>query len=263
MCSFNSLNGVPGCANSYTETQILKKEWGFDGFIESDYTAVAETRACPPKKPDEGPCGHGTAADGPEAGANALMAGTDSEMVSTNIRDYGKQLLADGRISKQRLDDAVRRILRVKFRAGLFEHPYVDQAKAADPASFLTTADRKAARTAAGRSMVLLQNKGQTLPLDPAKKTAVIGPLGDDQHDMLGPWWGKGEDADAVSVLQGITAGSSATTTYAQGCALSNEEPADYDPARRLPDSMPASPRPSPRRRPPTRWCSRSGRPAR
>ena len=77
------------------------------------------------------------------------MAGTDSEMVSTNIRDYGKQLLADGRISMKRLDDAVRRILRVKFRAGLFEHPYVDQAKATDPASFLTAADRKAARTAA------------------------------------------------------------------------------------------------------------------
>ena len=65
MCSFNSLNGVPGCANRYTETTILKKQWGFDGFIESDYTAVAETRACPPRTPDEGPCGHGTAADGP------------------------------------------------------------------------------------------------------------------------------------------------------------------------------------------------------
>ncbi len=126
MCSFNSLNGVPGCANEHTETDILKKEWGFDGFIESDYTAVAETRACPPKKPDEGPCGHGTAADGPEAGADALMAGTDSEMVSTNIRDYGKQLLAQGRISMSRLDDAVRRILRIKFRAGLFERPYVE-----------------------------------------------------------------------------------------------------------------------------------------
>ena len=74
MCSFNSLNGVPGCANEHTETDILKKQWGFDGFIESDYTAVAETRACPAKKPDEGPCGHGTAADGPEAGAEALMS---------------------------------------------------------------------------------------------------------------------------------------------------------------------------------------------
>ncbi len=231
MCSFNSINGVPGCANPYTETTILKRQWGFDGFIESDYTAVAETRACPPKKPAEGPCGHGTAADGPSAGANALMAGTDSEMVSTNIRDYGKQLLADGRISRKRLDDAVRRILRVKFRAGLFEHPYVDQSRAADPASFVTPADRKAARTAAGRSMVLLQNRNGTLPFDSSKNTAVIGPLGDDQHDVLGPWWGKGEDGDAVSVRTGITAASSGTTTYAPGCSLSNEEPPAYDPA--------------------------------
>ena len=101
MCSFNSINGVPGCANKDTETDILKKEWGFDGFIESDYTAVAETRACPQKNPDgtPAPCGHGTAADGAEAGANALMAGTDSEMVSTHIRDNGEKLLAQKKIT--------------------------------------------------------------------------------------------------------------------------------------------------------------------
>src|SRR3954471_4826330 len=128
MCSFNALNGVPGCANKDTETNILKKEWGFDGFIESDYTAVSETRACPQTNPDgtPAPCGHGTAADGAEAGANSLMAGTDSEMVSTHIRDNGVQLLAQKKITMSRLDDAVRRILRVKFRAGLFDHPYVD-----------------------------------------------------------------------------------------------------------------------------------------
>ena len=92
-----------------------------------------------------------------------------------------------------RLDDAVRRILRVKFRAGLFEHPYVDQAKATDPASFVTAGRPQGGpRRRAGRSMVLLKNNGATLPLDPSKKTAVIGPLGDDQHDMLGPWWGRG-----------------------------------------------------------------------
>jgi beta-glucosidase len=234
MCSFNAINGVPGCANPYTETDILKKEWGFDGFIESDYTAVAETRACPPVTPDEGPCGHGTAADGPEAGANALMAGTDSEMVSTNIRDYGAQLLAQRRISMSRLDDAVRRILRVKFRAGLFDHPYVNQAKATDPASFLTPADRTAARTAAGRSMVLLQNNNATLPFDSSKKTAVIGPLGNDQHDMLGPWWGQGQDTDAVSVYDGIKA-QSPGATFTQGCTVSNEEPPAYDPANDCP----------------------------
>src|SRR5207342_2038524 len=119
MCSFNAINGVPGCANHDTETKLLKNEWGFDGFVESDYTAVAELRACPGVKPDGGPCGHGVAADGPDAGALALNAGTDSEMVSTNIRDYGEQLLADGKIQMSRLDDAVSRILRVKFRAGL------------------------------------------------------------------------------------------------------------------------------------------------
>lgn len=225
MCSFNAINGVPGCANHYTETEILKEEWGFDGFIESDYTAVAETRACPPVRPNEGPCGHGTAANGPSAAANALMAGTDSEMVSTNIRDYGQELLSQNRITMSRLDDAVRRILRVKFRAGLFENPYVDQAKATDPASFLTAEDRAAARQAASKSMVLLKNSGQTLPLDPAKSTAVIGPFGDDQHDMLGPWWGRGQDADAVSLLTGIEEASTGEVTYTQACNLEHTEP--------------------------------------
>jgi beta-glucosidase len=230
MCSFNAINGVPGCANHETETDILKGEWGFDGFIESDYTAVAELRACPPKTPNEGPCGHGIAADGPGAGAAALNAGTDSEMVSTNIRDYGQQLLAQGRISMSRLDDAVRRILRVKFRAGLFDHPYVDQAKATNPASFLTPADRAAARAAASKSMVLLKNTGNLLPLSPSKKTAVIGPLGDDQHDMLGPWWGQGADADAVSVYTGLKA-QNPNTTFTPGCTIVDRDPPDNTPA--------------------------------
>jgi beta-glucosidase len=231
MCSFNSLNGQPGCANPHIETDILKKEWGFDGFIESDYTAVAELRACPPKNPDEGPCGHGVAADGPSAGALALNAGTDSEMVSTNIRDNGKQLLSTGQISMRRLDDAVRRILRVKFRAGLFDHPYADQSKIAERT--LQPADRAAARKAAGKSMVLLKNADNTLPLDPAKSVAVIGPLGDDQHNMLGPWWGQGKDEDAVSVFDGIKAQNS-DTTFTEGCKMVDADL--YDPANECPD---------------------------
>ena len=158
------------------------------------------------------------------------MAGTDSEMVSTLIRDNGEKLLAQKQITMKRLDDAVRRILRIKFRAGLFTNPYVDQTKATDPKSFVTPADRTAARTAAQRSMVLLKNDQKngtpTLPLDSAKKTAVIGPLGNNQHDMLGPWWGKGDDADAVSVYTGIKA-QSATATYTPGCTLKNVEPPD------------------------------------
>jgi len=229
MCSFNSLNGVPGCGNPYTESEILKNEWGFDGFIESDYTAVAEMRACPPVRPDSGPCGHGVAADGPDAAALALNSGTDSEMTSTFLRDYGAELLAQHRISPSRINDAVRRVLRVKFRAGLFEHPYVDVSKA-EAAQLLPDAVA-AARRAAGRSMVLLKNDGATLPLDPAKNTAVIGPLADDGHAMLGPWWGTGRDEDAVTTLTGIRGQSTGTTTYAQACTLPHTDPPDYDPA--------------------------------
>jgi beta-glucosidase len=228
MCSFNAINGVPGCGNHYTETDILKGEWGFDGFIESDYTAVAEMRACPPKVPDTGPCGHGVAADGPDAAATALNAGTDSEMTSTFLRDYGAQLVAQHRISMSRVNDAVRRVLRVKFRAGLFEHPYVDVGKA--EAAQLRPDAVAAARKAAGRSMVLLKNANSTLPLDPARKTAVIGPLADDAHAMLGPWWGTGRDEDAVSVLTGVRA-QSPGATYAKGCDLPHTEPPEYDPA--------------------------------
>jgi beta-glucosidase len=229
MCSFNAINGVPGCGNDYTMNQILKGEWGFDGFVESDWTAVAEMRACPPKTPDTGECGHGVAADGPAAAALALNSGVDSEMTSTLIRDFGAQLLAEGRISMRRIDDAVRRILRVKFRAGLFEHPYapVDPAKA--EAEMLKPDAVAAARNAASRSMVLLQNKGGILPLDPSKKTAVIGPLAKNQHDMLGPWWGAGRDTDAVTVFDGINQ-QSPGATYAEGCKLSNAEPPTTDP---------------------------------
>src|SRR5215204_4333244 len=230
MCSFNAINGVPGCGNDYTMNQILKGEWGFDGFIEGDWTAVAELRACPPRNPDTGPCGHGVAADGPDAAALALNSGVDSEMTSTLIRDFGAQLLAQGRISMRRIDDAVRRILRVKFRAGLFEHPYAPVEPDQAEAEMLKPDAVAAARKAAGRSMVLLQNEGAVLPLDPAKRTAVIGPLADNQHDMLGPWWGRGEDDDVVTVRDGIDEQNTAATTYAEGCKLSNTEVPHEDP---------------------------------
>jgi beta-glucosidase len=226
MCSFNAINGVPGCANRYTETRVLKRRWGFDGFIESDYTAVAELRSCPPVGPNEGPCGHGIAANGKEAARKALNAGTDMEMVSTNYRDFGGQLVSRGQVSMRRINDAVRRILRVKFRAGLFAHPYVDVAQA--ESKQLLPQNRAAARRGAGRSMVLLKNTGNTLPFATGKSTAVIGPLGNDKHDMLGPWWGRGDDKDAVSVFEGIKA-QDPQTTYTPGCTLSNNDL--YDPA--------------------------------
>ncbi|HET8950603.1 MAG TPA: beta-glucosidase BglX [Solirubrobacteraceae bacterium] len=222
MCSFNAINGVPGCANKRLETDILKNEWNWDGFIESDYTAVAEL------------LNHGTAADPADAGAKALMAGTDSEMVSTFIRDNGKQLLADGKISMARLDDAVRRILRIKFRAGLFDNPYVDPSKA--EAAQEQPDALAAARRAGGRSMVLLENQGKVLPLDPTKKTAVIGPLADNGKDQVGPWWGRGDDSKKVTVLQGIRE-QSPGATYAEGCKLPGNEPPDYDESEDCPQT--------------------------
>jgi beta-glucosidase len=226
MCAFNEVAGAPACANRYLETRVLKNMWGFDGFVESDYTAVAELRACPGERPTGGPCGHGVAEDGKEAAEKALNAGTDSEMVSTNFRDFGPQLVASRQVSRQRIDDAVRRILRVKFRAGLFRNPYVNVGAA--QGKQLLPRNRAKARTAAARSTVLLKNDGNVLPLDTAKSTAVIGPLGDDKHDMLGPWWGRGEDKDAVSLFEGMHA-RNPNTTFTPGCTLSNNDLYDPD----------------------------------
>jgi beta-glucosidase len=218
MCSFNALNGVPGCANHLTETEILKKKWGFKGFIESDYTAVAELRACPPVEPNEGPCGHGIAADGPEAARAALEAGTDSEMVSTNYLDFGEQLLEEGKLSMSRVNDAVRRILTVKFKAGLFDHPYVNIAEI--PEKTMQPEDVAAERAAASRSMVLLKNANGALPLSKGlKSVAVVGPLGNDKADPLGPWSGQGKPEDVVTLKEGIEAAlPAATVTAAEGC---------------------------------------------
>ncbi|HEX4732950.1 MAG TPA: glycoside hydrolase family 3 N-terminal domain-containing protein [Thermoleophilaceae bacterium] len=228
MCSFNAINGVPGCGNHYTMTDILKGQWGFDGFVEADWAAVDEMRSCPPKNPDSGDCGHGVAGDGPSAAALALNAGLDSEMTSTEIRTFGAQLVQSGAVSMKRIDDAVRRILRVKFRAGLFDHPYSPyEGKPAVNAQMLQSDAVDAAKTAAERSMVLLKNEGNNLPLDPSKKTAVIGPLGDDKHDMLGPWWGRGDENPASAIHTVFEAASQEPggAVFAQGCQLSNEEP--------------------------------------
>ncbi len=224
MCSFNALNGEPGCGNSYLMNDILKGQWDFDGFVEGDWTAVAEMRACPPVNPDQGECGHGVAEDGPGAAALALNSGVDMEMTSELISTFGAQLLEEDRISMRRLNDAVRRILRVKFRAGLFENPYSQFQPEQTEAEMLKPDAVAAARKAAGRSMVLLKNEGAVLPLDPNKSTAVIGPLADNQHDMLGPWWGRGDDRDVVTVLDGIDEQNTGATTYAEGCKLSNLE---------------------------------------
>jgi beta-glucosidase len=209
MSAFDALNGVPSTANPYTETQILRNQWGFQGFIDSDYTAVQELIA------------HGLAADGADAARLALNAGTDMEMVSNKYVTYGKQLLAQGLVSQQTIDNAVRRILTIKYAAGLFDNPYVDVTQVA--AHTLTAADRAAARSAADRSMVLLKNAGNALPLGSnLRSIAVVGPAANSQQEILGtPGIGaQGQAADAVSVVSGIQAAVLPRTkvTYAPGC---------------------------------------------
>ncbi|MEW1889677.1 glycoside hydrolase family 3 N-terminal domain-containing protein [Streptomyces sp. NPDC085659] len=191
MAAFNTVGGVPAHANSHTMNSILKGEWDFDGFVVSDYTGVMELVA------------HGYAEDAAHAAELALTHGLDMEMVSTHIADHGADLLDAGRISMERLDDAVTRILRLKYALGLFEDPYTDEAAEIEGP---TAEARAAARETAARSMVLLKNEGGVLPLKPGGTIAVVGPHADstDQH---GTWAGPGRLVfDTVSVLDAIRA---------------------------------------------------------
>ncbi len=207
MSAFNDLNGVPASANPFTLTKVLRGEWKFDGFVVSDYTSVKEL------------INHGLAADDQDAARLALNAGVDMEMVSRLFNQHGSQLLKEGKISQATIDEAVRRILRIKFRLGLFEHPYTDEAR--EKGSLLTASNRATARAIADRSMVLLKNERETLPLSKALHSiAVIGPLADDHRSPLGWWSGDGKPEDTVTPLTGIRAKVSPATkvSYAKGC---------------------------------------------
>ncbi|NGO75533.1 glycosyl hydrolase [Streptomyces sp. YC504] len=189
MAAFNTVSGVPAHANTHALTGILKQEWDFDGVVVSDWTGVQELIA------------HGVAADEAEAARRSLTAGVDMEMVSTTFVDHGRDLLASGALTEERLDDAVARVLRLKLRLGLFERPYVEESAALTAPS---AEARAAAREAAGRCMVLLKNDGDTLPLDAAalRSLAVIGPFAD-SGDLLGTWTLPGAP-EAVPVLTGL-----------------------------------------------------------
>ncbi|GAA3767177.1 glycoside hydrolase family 3 N-terminal domain-containing protein [Streptomyces chiangmaiensis] len=202
MAAFNTVSGVPAHGNPHTMTGILKEEWGFDGLVVSDYTGVEELIA------------HGYAEDGADAARLALMAGLDMEMVSTNIAAHGQQLLADGRITEDRLDDAVARILRLKFALGLFDNPYTDESAAIDEP---TPEALAAARQTAARSMVLMKNDGGVLPLDAGGGSiAVVGPFAD-HTDLHGTWAGPGcRRFPSVSILDAVRAAvPGATITHA------------------------------------------------
>jgi beta-glucosidase len=207
MSAFNDLNGVPTSANRFTLTTVLRGEWKFDGFVVSDYTSVREL------------INHGLAANDKDAAQAAINAGVDMEMVSRLFNQHGPELLQEGRVSQATFDEAVRRILRIKFRLGLFEHPYVNEAS--ESGSLLTAANRATAREIAGRSMVLLKNHKDALPLNKSLRSiAVIGPLADDRRAPLGWWAGDGKPEDTVTALAGIRAKVSPQTKvgYAKGC---------------------------------------------
>jgi beta-glucosidase len=221
MTSFNAINGVPAHGNVYTVREVLKGRFGFDGFVVSDFTGIQEMIV------------HGFVADGAGAAAAGLRAGVDMEMVSTNYVDHAAELVAQGRVTKAEIDDAVRRILRIKFALGLFEHPFADESQETTAPS---AASRAAARTIAGRSMVLLQNQGSLLPLQRTGKIAVIGPLAQATFDLNGAWSGLGTGAGTTpptSVLDAIKAAApNATVTFAKGSDVDSEDTSGFDQAK-------------------------------
>ncbi len=210
MTALNELNGIPATVNPFTIQQVLRKEWHFDGPVVADYQAVEQLIA------------HGVAADRADAARMALDAGIDVEEQSDLFRVQGPGLVRAGKVSRARLDEAVRRVLRLKVRLGLFDHPYVDEA--VERAVILSAENLAAARAVGGRSLVLLRNEGKVLPLGPGVRSiAVIGPMADDAQTPIGPWFADGKSENTVTLLDGIrikVAGhpQPATIAYAKGC---------------------------------------------
>ncbi len=190
MSAFNEINGVPASGNPFTLRQVLRKEWQFDGFVVSDWTSMLEMIE------------HGFCADTMEVAQKSIEAGVDMEMVSTSYRDYLKNLIREGTIPIELVDQSVKNILRIKFRLGLFENPYpADNAKEV----ILRPEHLDLARRLAEQSIVLLKNENNILPLsDKIAEIAVIGPLADSPQDQLGCWVGDGRAEDAVTPLMAL-----------------------------------------------------------
>lgn len=206
MSSFNTLNGVPASANTFTLRKILKEEWKFSGFVVSDFNSIGELLP------------HGVAADRASAAQQAFTSGVDMDMTAGAYIDHLAALVREGKVPLALIDDAVRRILRVKVDLGLFEHPYADATKESE--RLMTSANLTAARGISQKSMVLLKNEADVLPFSKTvSSVAVIGPLADSKADMLGNWFGKGEASNVVTVLEGIRAhvGSSTRVLYSKG----------------------------------------------
>ena len=216
MSAFNDLNGVPTSANRYTLTNILRGELAFNGFVISDSNSIGELVP------------HGYAADRKDAGKKALLAGVDMDMVTESYHFDIPELVEAGQVPTEVVDEAVRRVLRIKFLLGLFENPYRSNGKN-ETAANLTTEHLGIAREAARRSIVLLKNENGVLPLkERDQKIAVIGPLADSPADMLGSWAFTGASKDVVSIFSGIKSASNAEVLYSPGCDIDGKQPTDF-----------------------------------
>jgi beta-glucosidase len=216
MSSFNSINGIPASANAHTLTEILRNEWGFDGFVVSDWGAVAEL------------VNH-SIGDGPTVARKALEAGVDMDMEGNLYGNVIADQVRSGKIPESVVDEAARRVLRVKFALGLFEHPYTP----AGPAYDATPERRAAARKVAGETFVLLKNDpvegvGALLPLTAkAKKVALIGPLADNRSELLGAWAVTGDPKFVITLRAALQERLGDRLLYAQGCGLLSGEDAN------------------------------------
>ena len=206
MSSFNDISGVPGSANPYIMTEILKKRWKHDGFIVSDWGAVEQLK------------NQGLAATKKDAAQYAFNAGLEMDMMSHAYDRHLKELVEEGKVTMAQVDESVRRVLRVKFRLGLFERPYTPVTNEKD--RFFRPQSMAVAAQLAAESMVLLKNNNQILPLTNKKKIAVVGPMAKNGWDLLGSWCGHGKDTDVEMLYDGLTAefGGDAELRYAMGC---------------------------------------------
>lgn len=211
MNAFNEIGGVPSTANAHLQRDILKGEWGFAGFVVSDWGSIRELVV------------HGVAADTRAAARLAITAGNDMDMESSAYIEHLAALVRSGAVPTERVDDAVRRILRVKFALGLFDDPYRYCDPAREARELLSPAHLAKAREVARESIVLLKNDGALLPLDKQVRTiAVIGPLAADKDSPLGNWRADAANDSAVSLLEGIKAavGPATKVLYAEGAPL-------------------------------------------
>jgi len=213
MSAFNDVNGIPMTGNKELLEGVLRKKLGFKGFIVSDWNSVAEMIP------------HGYAKNRYQAGELALDAGIDMDMASNIYNQELAKLYKNKKVSIEQIDNAVRKVLQAKFELGLFDNPYLYCDVEREKTLILNKEHRAAARDIARKSIVLLENKDNLLPLDKNIKTiAVIGPLADNQADPLGPWSAKGDSKDVITLIQGIKQSVSPATKvlFAKGCEINS-----------------------------------------